>query len=104
VQADAGQIQWNGREVVIANPSEARRLGIGMVFQHFSLFETLSVVENIALALDEPFDLKGLAARVKEVLPATACPWTRTAWCTACRWASASGSRSCAACCSSPSY
>ncbi len=67
VQADAGQIQWNGREVVIANPSEARRLGIGMVFQHFSLFETLTVVENIALALDEPFDLKGLAARVKEV-------------------------------------
>jgi ABC-type uncharacterized transport system ATPase subunit len=67
VQADAGQIQWNGREVVIANPSEARRLGIGMVFQHFSLFETLTVVENIALALDEPFDLKRLAARVKEV-------------------------------------
>jgi len=67
VQADAGQIQWNGREVVIANPAEARRLGIGMVFQHFSLFETLTVVENIALALDEPFDLKGLAERVSEV-------------------------------------
>ncbi|NML26204.1 ABC transporter ATP-binding protein [Zoogloea sp. G-4-1-14] len=67
VQADAGQIQWNGREVVIANPSEARRLGIGMVFQHFSLFETLTVVENIALALDEPFDLKRLAERVREV-------------------------------------
>ena len=67
VQADAGQIQWNGREVVVANPAEARRLGIGMVFQHFSLFETLSVVENIALALDEPFDLKALAVRVKEV-------------------------------------
>ncbi len=34
--------------------SEARRLGIGMVFQHFSLFETLTVAENIALAIDDP--------------------------------------------------
>jgi len=67
VQADAGEVCWNGQPVHIHNPHEARRLGIGMVFQHFSLFETLSVVENIALVLDEPFDLAGLAVRVKEV-------------------------------------
>jgi general nucleoside transport system ATP-binding protein len=67
VQADAGEITWNGRQVSIANPAEARRLGIGMVFQHFSLFETLSVVENIALALEGKYDLAALAARVKEV-------------------------------------
>ena len=67
VQADDGEMTWNGRQVTVANPAQARRLGIGMVFQHFSLFETLSVVENIALVLDEPFDLPGLAARVKEV-------------------------------------
>ena len=41
VQADAGTIQWEGREAVIASPADARRLGIGMVFQHFALFETL---------------------------------------------------------------
>ena len=33
----------------IANPRAARKLGIGMVFQHFSLFEALTVLENIAL-------------------------------------------------------
>lgn len=67
VHADVGQILLNGQAVSIANPAQARRLGIGMVFQHFSLFETLSVVENIALVLDEPFDLPALAVRVKAV-------------------------------------
>ena len=67
VKADAGTILLNGHEVSIANPAQARRHGIGMVFQHFSLFETLSVVENISLVLDEPFDLASLAVRVKAV-------------------------------------
>ncbi|GAB4061852.1 ABC transporter ATP-binding protein [Uliginosibacterium sediminicola] len=67
IQADEGEIQWNGRQIVIPNPAAARKLGIGMVFQHFSLFETLTVTENIALALDEPFDLAALAERVKIV-------------------------------------
>ena len=50
---DAGTILWNGQYETIVAPSQARRMGIGMVFQHFSLFETLTVWENIALALDE---------------------------------------------------
>jgi simple sugar transport system ATP-binding protein len=48
---DEGAILWEGRPVAISSPAEARGLGIGMVFQHFSLFEALSVTENIALAL-----------------------------------------------------
>ncbi|MBK9615656.1 MAG: ABC transporter ATP-binding protein [Uliginosibacterium sp.] len=67
VHADKGHLIWNGREVHIANPAAARHLGIGMVFQHFQLFETLTVVENIALALEGKFDLKALALRVTEV-------------------------------------
>ena len=67
VQADSGQIEWNGREVSIPNPNAARALGIGMVFQHFQLFETLSVTENIALALPPETDIKELAGRVREV-------------------------------------
>ncbi|SER08149.1 nucleoside ABC transporter ATP-binding protein [Faunimonas pinastri] len=51
LEPDEGQIVWNGQPVRIGSPAEARRLGIGMVFQHFSLFEALSVAENIALAL-----------------------------------------------------
>ncbi|HXV30083.1 MAG TPA: ATP-binding cassette domain-containing protein, partial [Sinorhizobium sp.] len=39
----AGEILWNGDTVRIGSPGDARRLGIGMVFQHFSLFEALTV-------------------------------------------------------------
>ena len=35
----AGEFLWNGEPVVISSPAHARSLGIGMVFQHFSLFE-----------------------------------------------------------------
>ncbi len=48
---DAGEILWDGAPVQIASPAAARRLGIGMVFQHFSLFETLTVVENVSLVV-----------------------------------------------------
>jgi simple sugar transport system ATP-binding protein len=67
VKADDGEIFWNGRPVTISNPAEARRLGIGMVFQHFSLFETLTVVENVALAMEGRFDLEALAKRIDAV-------------------------------------
>ena len=63
IQADSGEILWQGEPVSIANPAAARRLGIGMVYQHFSLFETVTVVENIALATPGAFDLPALAAR-----------------------------------------
>lgn len=53
VKPDQGRILWNGTHVQIKNPADARSLGIGMVFQHFSLFETLTIAENIALALGE---------------------------------------------------
>ncbi|WP_339672150.1 ABC transporter ATP-binding protein [Dasania marina] len=50
-QPDAGNIIWKGRSIRIRNPAHARKLGIGMVFQHFSLFETLTVLENIMMAV-----------------------------------------------------
>ena len=61
---DAGRIDWQGESVQIRNPAHARALGIGMVFQHFSLFETLTVAENIALAV--PGSLKALTERITE--------------------------------------
>ena len=67
IQADAGEIFWQGERVGIASPAVARRLGIGMVYQHFSLFETVSVAENIALATPGAFDLAALAARIEEL-------------------------------------
>ena len=67
LRADAGSIRWNGVPVVIDSPSAARRLGIAMVFQHFSLFEALTVVENIALGMDDPGSLTGLEQQISEV-------------------------------------
>ena len=64
---DAGRIEWEGRTVDIRSPADARKLGIGMVFQHFSLFETLTVAENIALALDERIPPAALASRISSV-------------------------------------
>ena len=67
VRPDAGEMLWEGEKVNVENPAQARNLGIGMVFQHFSLFETLTVVENVALALADQPDLKQLALRITEV-------------------------------------
>ncbi|GBL45243.1 ABC transporter ATP-binding protein [Sulfuriferula multivorans] len=64
---DAGEMLWENREVHIESPAEARRMGIGMVFQHFSLFETLTVAENISLALDTPMASSELAQRISAV-------------------------------------
>ncbi|WP_313202221.1 ABC transporter ATP-binding protein [Pseudomonas sp.] len=65
---DAGQLWWEGRPLQVDEPGQARRLGIGMVFQHFSLFETLTVAQNIALALGrEAGSPKQLAPRIREV-------------------------------------
>src|ERR1700682_551266 len=64
---DAGTIEWQGKPVSIPSPAAARRLGIGMVFQHFALFETLSVAENVALALDDRITPEKLAPRIRSV-------------------------------------
>ncbi len=74
LQPTAGQLRWRGRPVVVPDPAAARRLGIGMVFQHFSLFEALTVVENIALAAPGTFDLRSLAQRVERVSAAYGLP------------------------------
>src|SRR5881398_1880182 len=67
VKPDHGETRWEGNVVVVANPAHARELGIGMVFQHFSLFETLSVVENVALALSGSRDLGALSKQIETV-------------------------------------
>ena len=67
MRADSGRILWNGMPAEIGSPSDARALGIGMVFQHFSLFPALSVAENIALALPGARDLVALSARARRV-------------------------------------
>ena len=50
-KADSGILEWCGKKTKINNPKMARKMGIGMVFQHFSLFDALTVKENIALGI-----------------------------------------------------
>lgn len=64
VRPDAGSIEWNGKPVDIQSPAMARDLGIGMVFQHFSLFDTLTAAENISLAV--PGSIPDLRARIRK--------------------------------------
>jgi ABC-type uncharacterized transport system ATPase subunit len=52
---------------VLSGPSEARSRGIGMVFQHFSLFENLTVAENVALGLDGRESFRDMSARLEQV-------------------------------------
>ncbi len=74
LQPTAGDLLWQGVPVRIDNPAAARALGIGMVFQHFSLFEALTVAENIALAVRGPFALAELSRRIVEISAAYGLP------------------------------
>jgi simple sugar transport system ATP-binding protein len=74
LQPDAGIIRWRGEPVTIANPADARALGIGMVFQHFSLFEPLTVLENVALGLPKAAWRRDLAAELRHVSHAYGLP------------------------------
>lgn len=67
-QPDSGEIAVDGMVVDIPNPRAARAMGVGMVFQHFSLFEAMTVLENIALGLDEKLGHAELERRIRDVL------------------------------------
>ncbi len=67
VHPDEGEIRWNGQPVQVRNPQEARALGISMVFQHFSLFDTLTAAENVWLGLDKGLTLAEVTARIRQV-------------------------------------
>src|ERR1700728_4464900 len=66
IQPNEGELRWMGQKIVLAGPSEARALGIGMVFQHFSLFENLTVAENVALGLAPTESFAAISARLEE--------------------------------------
>lgn len=74
VKPDAGTMALGGTAFAPANPAAARAAGVAMVFQHFSLFDALSVAENIALGMDNPPRPRALAERIREVSKAYGLP------------------------------
>ncbi|CAM3332268.1 ABC transporter ATP-binding protein [Polaromonas hydrogenivorans] len=70
VKPDAGSVSIDGQPVVVRNPQEARALGISMVFQHFSLFDTLTVAENVWLGLGKHLSLAEVSQRITETTKA----------------------------------
>ena len=67
VQPDAGEIRIDGRLVRVDSPATARALGVAMVHQHFALFDTLTVAENVWLGLARGQALAAVARRITEV-------------------------------------
>lgn len=49
-QADAGTITIDGKPIAVKSPKDAQRFGIGMVYQHFTLVENMTVAENLVLS------------------------------------------------------
>lgn len=67
VKPDAGAMQMFGTEFAPSEPRAARAAGVGMVFQHFSLFDALTVAENIALGMENAPRLRDLSQQIREV-------------------------------------
>ena len=64
--ADSGEILWKDKPADFASPREAIDAGIGMVQQHFSLVNKMTVLDNIVLNLkDNSFFLDRAAAKKK---------------------------------------
>ena len=67
LEPDQGSIEYNKKPFKINSPAEARKNGIGMVFQHFSLFESLSVRENLILGIDETMSYSNLEKKLENI-------------------------------------
>ena len=67
LKPDSGTIEINNQLVSISSPKSARTNGVGMVFQHFSLFPALTVAENILIALDQKISFQRLISDIRKL-------------------------------------
>ena len=64
---DEGEIQIDGKPVIIRSPKEAFDLGIGMIHQHFKLVDVLTAAENIVLGLEGKLDIKAASEKIRSI-------------------------------------
>ena len=74
VRPDQGEMAFAGATFAPAEPRVARETGVGMVFQHFSLFDALTVGENIALGMEKPPNQRELTNQISKVSQAYGLP------------------------------
>jgi ABC-type uncharacterized transport system ATPase subunit len=74
VKPDSGSMTFQDQQFMPASPNAARGTGVAMVFQHFSLFDALSVAENIALGMDDAPKPRDLAENIRQVSNAYGLP------------------------------
>ncbi len=67
IKPDSGTMTLNGAPYAPTAPRAARGMGVGMVFQHFSLFEALNVAENVTLGMENPPPMRDLAGKIRQV-------------------------------------
>ena len=67
LEPEEGHINFNNEILKINSPSEARKKGIGMVFQHFSLFESLTVRDNLILGIEENISYSKLQQQLEDI-------------------------------------
>jgi len=67
VKPDSGTMLFDSKPHAPDRPGQARQAGVAMVFQHFSLFEALTVAENIALGMENPPKRAALSRKITEV-------------------------------------
>ena len=67
VRPDGGELIYRGQPLMAHHPRQAREHGIAMVFQHFNLFETLTVSQNVWLGMDGALTLPTVRTRIAEV-------------------------------------
>jgi simple sugar transport system ATP-binding protein len=67
VKPDKGEMKMNGAPFAPPEPRAARAAGVGMVFQHFSLFDALTVAENIALGMENAPKMSALSDQIRKV-------------------------------------
>lgn len=67
VKPDSGEMRLHDAPFAPPEPRAARTAGVGMVFQHFSLFDALSVAENIALGMEDAPRMRALSEQIRRV-------------------------------------